>query len=324
MTTIELDIAQTIGIAAVLLVVGDFIKNRVGLLSRYFIPGPIIGGLVFSLIALVGHQTGLFTFQFYDNMRAFLLLVFFTTIGFSASFELLKKGGVGVALFLAAAVGLVVLQNLLGAGLAAALGVHPLIGVAAGSISLTGGHGTSAAFGPLLEHELSKIPTANAMLRTTTAPTMLTGSIKANVLPQQASSIVNFRLHPRDSIDAVLAHATQVIADPRVELSVVQGMAASRVSDKQAAGFARISEAAQRAYAAPAGTAATDLIVVSGLTIGGTDSRMYEAVAKDSYRFNPMLLTSAELGGFHGNNERISQDNLHKAVLFYHTLLGSL
>lgn len=151
MTTIELDIAQTIGIAAVLLVVGDFIKNRVGLLSRYFIPGPIIGGLVFSLIALVGHQTGLFTFQFYDNMRAFLLLVFFTTIGFSASFELLKKGGVGVALFLAAAVGLVVLQNLLGAGLAAVLGVHPLIGVAAGSISLTGGHGTSAAFGPLLE-----------------------------------------------------------------------------------------------------------------------------------------------------------------------------
>lgn len=151
MVTISLDIAQTIGIAAVLLVVGEFIKKRVGVLSRYFIPGPIIGGLVFSLIALVGHQANWFTFQFYDTMRAFLLLVFFTTIGFSASFELLKKGGVGVALFLAAAVGLVVLQNVLGAGLAAVLGVHPLIGVAAGSVSLTGGHGTSAAFGPLLE-----------------------------------------------------------------------------------------------------------------------------------------------------------------------------
>ena len=86
MVTIELDIAQTVGIAAVLLVVGDAIKKRVGVLSRYFIPGPIIGGLVFSLIALFGHQTGLFTFTFYDNMRAFLLLVFFTTIGFSASF----------------------------------------------------------------------------------------------------------------------------------------------------------------------------------------------------------------------------------------------
>ncbi len=151
MITVELDIAQTIGTAAVLLVVGELIKKHVSVLSRYFIPGPIIGGLVFSLIALVGYQTDSFTFTFYDNMRAFLLLVFFTTIGFSASFELLKKGGVGVALFLAAAVGLVVLQNLLGAGLASLLGVHPLIGVAAGSISLTGGHGTSAAFGPLLE-----------------------------------------------------------------------------------------------------------------------------------------------------------------------------
>jgi len=122
--TLQLDIAQTVGIAAVLLVVGDFIKSRVSVLSRY---------------------------QFYDNMRAFLLLVFFTTIGFSASFELLKKGGIGVALFLVAAVGLVLVQNTLGAALASLLGVHPLIGLAAGSISLTGGHGTSAAFGPLLE-----------------------------------------------------------------------------------------------------------------------------------------------------------------------------
>ena len=151
MITLQLDIAQTVGIAAVLLVVGDFIKKHVSVLSRYFIPGPIIGGVLFSLIALIGHETGSFTFQFYDNMRAFLLLVFFTTIGFSASFELLKKGGVGVALFLAAAVGLVLIQNTLGAAMAAALGVNPLIGLAAGSIALTGGHGTSAAFGPLLE-----------------------------------------------------------------------------------------------------------------------------------------------------------------------------
>ncbi len=151
MIIIQLDIAQTIGIAAVLLVLGEFVKKRVDLLARYFIPGPIIGGVLFSLLALVGHQTGTFTFEFYDTMRAFLLLVFFTTIGFSASFELLKKGGIGVALFLAAAVGLVLLQNVLGVGLAKLLGVHPLIGMAAGSISLTGGHGTSAAFGPLLE-----------------------------------------------------------------------------------------------------------------------------------------------------------------------------
>lgn len=178
-------------------------------------------------------------------------------------------------------------------------------------------------FGPLLEHELSKMPTANAMLRTTTAPTMLNGSIKANVLPQQATAVVNFRLHPRDSVDAILAHASAVINDPRVELSVLQGMAASKVAAKDGEGFRRISHAAQSAYAV-AGPEATPLVAVSGLTIGGTDSRFYEEVAGASYRFNPMVLTSAELGGFHGNNERISQDNLVKAVQFYYSLLSAL
>lgn len=148
---IELDIAQTVGMAAVFLVLGEFIKNRVALLARYFIPSPIIGGLIFSLIALVGHQTGMFTFQFNDDIRNFLLMAFFTTIGFSASFELLKKGGVAVALFLGCAVGLIILQNILGVSLATLLGANPLIGLAAGSVAMTGGHGTSAAFGPLME-----------------------------------------------------------------------------------------------------------------------------------------------------------------------------
>ncbi|MBA8862773.1 ESS family glutamate:Na+ symporter [Ochrobactrum anthropi] len=151
MVIIDLDIAQTVGVAAVLLIIGEFIKKRVDVLERYFIPGPIIGGLLFSLLTVAGHSTGTFEFKFYDDMRSFLLLVFFTTIGFSASFELLKKGGVGVALFLAAAIGLVLIQNGVGTALASALDINPLIGMAAGSIALTGGHGTSAAFGPLLE-----------------------------------------------------------------------------------------------------------------------------------------------------------------------------
>lgn len=151
MYVFKLDIAQTVAVAAALLALGEWIKNRVPLFSRYFIPSPIIGGLVFSLVALAGHESGTFSFEFYENMRSFLLLVFFTTIGFSASFELLKKGGVGVALFLLCAVLLVLIQNGVGIALAQALGANPLIGLATGSISLTGGHGTSAAFGPLLE-----------------------------------------------------------------------------------------------------------------------------------------------------------------------------
>ncbi|SFC39504.1 glutamate:Na+ symporter, ESS family [Polaromonas sp. OV174] len=148
---IQLDIAQTLAMAAVLLLVGEFVKKRFSILERFFIPGPVIGGLIFSIVALVGYQTQTFEFEFYANIRNLLMMVFFTTIGFSASLELLKKGGVGVALFLLAATVLVVIQNTAGVALAEMLGLHPLIGLSAGSVSLTGGHGTSAAFGPILE-----------------------------------------------------------------------------------------------------------------------------------------------------------------------------
>lgn len=150
---IELDIAQTVGVAAVFLVIGELIKRNVPVLERYFIPSPIIGGLVFSLITLYGHQTQSFSIELYDNMRAFLLMAFFTTIGFSASFEMLKKGGVAVVIFLFTAVLLLSLQNVVGISLASLMGESPLLGLIAGSITLTGGHGTAAAFAPLLEQK---------------------------------------------------------------------------------------------------------------------------------------------------------------------------
>jgi ESS family glutamate:Na+ symporter len=150
-TEIKLNMATTVAIAAVLIVIGEFLKKRISVLERFFIPSPVIGGLLFSIVSLIGYQTGAFKFAFYSDMQGFLLLVFFTTIGFMASFELLKKGGAAVMIFLAAAVVMVIIQNTVGTTLASALGIHPLIGLSAGSVSLTGGHGTSAAFGPLLE-----------------------------------------------------------------------------------------------------------------------------------------------------------------------------
>ncbi|HLS16930.1 MAG TPA: sodium/glutamate symporter [Paenalcaligenes sp.] len=148
---IEFSNVETLGLAAIFLVIGHFIKERIPVLERYFIPSPIIGGLVFSIIMLIGHQTGAFNLELSNDMRDLLLMMFFTTIGFTASLEMLKRGGVAVALFLLACTILVLIQNIVGAGLATILGTNPLIGLAAGSISLTGGHGTSAAFGPLLE-----------------------------------------------------------------------------------------------------------------------------------------------------------------------------
>lgn len=151
MHSIQLDIALTVAVAAGVLAIGEFVKKRVPFLERFFIPSAVVGGLLFAMLALVGFHQQWFEFTFNTAIRDFLLLVFFTTIGFSASFELLKKGGIGVALFLICAVVLLVIQNFVGVGLATVLGINPLFGLSAGSVALTGGHGTSAAFGPLLE-----------------------------------------------------------------------------------------------------------------------------------------------------------------------------
>ena len=147
----QLNMAETVGFAIILLLLGRWIKKKVSFFEKFFIPAPVIGGTLFSIILLIGHQTETFTFSFNDDIKNLLMIAFFTTVGFSASLKILKKGGVGVALFLLAAVILVILQDIIGPVLAKALGINPLLGLAAGSIPLTGGHGTSGAFGPYLE-----------------------------------------------------------------------------------------------------------------------------------------------------------------------------
>ena len=147
----QLNMAETVGFAIILLLLGRWIKKKVSFFEKFFIPAPVIGGTLFSIILLIGHQTETFTFTFNDDIKNLLMIAFFTTVGFSASLKILKKGGVGVALFLLAAVILVILQDIIGPVLAKALGINPLLGLAAGSIPLTGGHGTSGAFGPYLE-----------------------------------------------------------------------------------------------------------------------------------------------------------------------------
>ena len=147
----QLNMAETVGFAIILLLLGRWIKKKVSFFEKFFIPAPVIGGTLFSIILLIGHQTETFTFTFNDDIKNLLMIAFFTTVGFSASLKILKKGGVGVALFLLAAVILVIIQDIVGPVLAKALGINPLLGLAAGSIPLTGGHGTSGAFGPYLE-----------------------------------------------------------------------------------------------------------------------------------------------------------------------------
>ncbi len=151
MFTYSFNMAETLAVAIIVLLLGREIKKKVNFLQRFFIPAPVVGGVIFSILLLIGHSTNSFKFQFDGVLQSFLMLIFFTTIGFTASAKLLKKGGVGVLIFLITATVLVIIQDIVGVALAKVFGLHPLLGLAVGSIPLTGGHGTSGAFGPVLE-----------------------------------------------------------------------------------------------------------------------------------------------------------------------------
>ena len=148
---LHLDMVQSIALAVVLLLIGEFLVKKVNFLSKYLIPAPVVGGLLFAILALFLKQGNIMEFQFDGTLRVFMMTAFFTTVGFGASFGLLKKGGKNVLLFLALATGLVVIQNVIGVTLASVFNLNPLLGLVTGSVPLTGGHGTSAAFGPIIE-----------------------------------------------------------------------------------------------------------------------------------------------------------------------------
>ncbi|MFK8020472.1 MAG: M20 family peptidase [Pseudomonadales bacterium] len=171
-------------------------------------------------------------------------------------------------------------------------------------------------FGPLLESQLGKDARMDALMRTTTAPTMLQAGIKSNVIPPTAKAIVNFRLHPRDTAEQVVAHAISAIGDERVDVRIAgDGLSspASGVSSRDTEGYRAISRVIRQIYG--------DVIVAPGMTMGGTDSKHYGKVSDDSYRINLMKITPDDISGFHGKNERISIDNLVNATGAYYLLI---
>ncbi len=153
MTTLRFDLIQTVALAAVVLFAGYGVRRRVGVLDRFNIPAPVIGGFLFAAAALALRQLGILALEFDTLLQSPLMVAFFTTIGLGASLGLLKKGGPQVGLFWLLASVLAVAQNVVGLGLATVLGVDPLLGLISGSITMTGGHGTGAAFGKLMEDQ---------------------------------------------------------------------------------------------------------------------------------------------------------------------------
>jgi len=148
---LQLDAVQTLALAGLALFLGYALCRAIPVLGRYNLPPPVVGGLVFAGVAWLAHGQGTTVFALDTSLQAPLMIAFFTSIGFNASVRLLRASGRQVVAFLALATVFAVAQNLLGMGVAAAFGLHPLFGVLAGATTLAGGPATGLAFAPLFE-----------------------------------------------------------------------------------------------------------------------------------------------------------------------------
>ena len=148
---ITLDMYQTVAVAVVVLMIGNFLKKKISFLQRFCIPSPVIGGLLFAIFTLILYATGIAVIDFDDTLKEVCTVLFFTSVGFQANLKVLKSGGKALIVFLVLVVALMIGQNFASIGLANVLGLDSLTGMTTGSIPMIGGHGTAGAFGPVLE-----------------------------------------------------------------------------------------------------------------------------------------------------------------------------
>lgn len=148
---IQIDMYQTLALSVVVLMLGQFLKQKINFLEKFCIPSPVVGGLIFSVLTCILYSTGVVEFTFDDTLREVCMVFFFTSVGFQANLKVLKSGGKALAIFLGLVIALIFMQNLLAVGVSQLIGLDSLVGLCTGSIPMVGGHGTAGAFGPVLE-----------------------------------------------------------------------------------------------------------------------------------------------------------------------------
>ena len=151
MVSIELNMIQTAGIGALALIVGMVLTRKVAFLQKFCVPSPVSGGIIFSLITLMLYGWFGVEVSFDGTLKDVFMLAFFTSVGFQSDLKVIKQGGKLLVIMLALLVAIIALQNIMPMGITRLMGVDPLIGMAAGSISMTGGHGTAGGFASVLE-----------------------------------------------------------------------------------------------------------------------------------------------------------------------------
>jgi carboxypeptidase PM20D1 len=168
--------------------------------------------------------------------------------------------------------------------------------------------------GGVLKLALSMAPETNALIRTTTAVTIVRGGAKANVLPTSATATVNFRVHPSDTVDDIFARVREIVDDPEIEMTLApDARDASEVASSDNAAYEALGAAIREVY--------PGIPLVPALVFGGTDSKHYGEIADDSYRFTPMRVGRDTTKRIHGIDERIALADYAKLPPFYEALL---
>ncbi|KTB65613.1 MULTISPECIES: sodium/glutamate symporter [Pseudomonas] len=173
----QLDFYSTLVAASLVLLLGRWLVARIGFLRAYSIPEPVVGGLLVAALLLLLRVLTDVEVRFDASLQAPLMLAFFATIGLNADFASLKKGGRILGIFLLVVTALLVVQNAMGIALAKALGLDPLMGLLAGSVTLSGGHGTGAAWGAVFSEKYGVASASELAIASATFGLVLGGLI---------------------------------------------------------------------------------------------------------------------------------------------------
>ncbi len=214
---LKLDLIHTLTFSGLVLFIGYGIRRAIPILGRYNIPAPVIGGLLVAVVVLITRRYEITLFQFDTTLQSPLMIAFFTTIGFGASLSLLRVGGPQVLLFFVIATVFAILQNVIGVLIALPFGLHPLFGVLAGSVTLTGGPATGLAFAPLFEQ--AGVPGASSVAVAAAMAGIVSGGIVGG--PVSTYLIERHKLkQPRENpIHLEMPTAENIVEDQMPELA---------------------------------------------------------------------------------------------------------
>ncbi len=168
---------------------------------------------------------------------------------------------------------------------------------------------------PLLKMQFLKSPQTAGLLRTTTAPTIFNAGIKDNILPLEATATVNFRILPTENIDSVVAHVERVLKGSDIQIKILSSTAQnpSKITETNTPIFEKLGKLIRGIF--------KQAVIAPALVTAGTDSHHYEAIAKNTFRFSPIVFKNEDLARLHGVDERISVESYNRSIVFFYNLM---